>query len=56
MSRTPIAFASADISALARSLKEQLAALGETPSHVQMLNMLAKSAVYRNFQHLKAEA
>ena len=56
MSRTPIAFASADISALARSIKEQLAALGETPSHVQMLNMLAKSAGYRNFQHLKAEA
>ena len=56
MSRTQIAFASADISALARSLKEQLADLGETPSHVQMLNMLAKSAGYRNFQHLKAEA
>ena len=44
MSRTQIAFASADISALARSLKEQLTDLGETPSHVQMLNMLAKSA------------
>ena len=56
MSRTQIAFASADISALARSLKEQLTELGETPSHVQMLNMLAKSAGYRNFQHLKAEA
>ena len=56
MTRTQIAFASADISALARSLKEQLADLGETPSHVQMLNMLAKSAGYRNFQHLKAEA
>jgi hypothetical protein len=56
MSRTQIAFASTDISALARSLKEQLTTLGETPSHVQMLNMLAKSAGYRNFQHLKAEA
>ena len=56
MSRTQIAFASADISALARSLKEQLTSIGETPSHVQMLNMLAKSAGYRNFQHLKAEA
>lgn len=56
MSRTQIAFASADISALARSLKEQLTTLGEAPSHVQMLNILAKSAGYRNFQHLKAEA
>lgn len=56
MSRIPIAFQSADISALARSLKEQLGALAETPSHVQLLNMLAKSAGYRNFQHMKAEA
>jgi hypothetical protein len=56
MSRIPIAFQSADISALARSLKEQLTALGEVPSHVALLNMLAKSAGYRNFQHMKAEA
>ena len=56
MSRIPIAFASADISALARSLKEQLTALGETPSHVQLLNMLARAAGFRNFQHMKAEA
>lgn len=56
MSRSQIAFASTDISALARSLRAQLAALGETPSHVQMLNMLAKAAGYRNFQHLRAGA
>jgi hypothetical protein len=56
MTRTQIAFASADISALARSLREQLIALGESPSHVQLLNMLAKAGGYRNFQHLKAEA
>lgn len=56
MPRTQIAFASADISALARSLREQLIALGEMPSHVAMLNMLAKAGGYRNFQHLKAEA
>jgi hypothetical protein len=56
MSRIPIAFESADISALARSLRDQLHALAETPSHVQLLNMLAKSAGYRNFQHMKAEA
>ena len=56
MPRTQIAFASADISALARSLREQLTGLGELPSHVAMLNMLAKAGGYRNFQHLKAEA
>lgn len=54
MTRTPIAFASADISALARSLREQLMSLGELPSHVAILNMLAKAGGYRNFQHLKA--
>ena len=29
---------------------EQLTALGEMPSHVAMLNMLARAAGYRNFQ------
>ena len=56
MTRIQIAFASPDIAVLARSLREQLIALAETPSHVQLLNMLAKSAGYRNFQHLKAAA
>ena len=56
MPRTAIAFASADVSALARSLREQLTAHRELPSHVQLLNMLAKANGYRNFQHLKAEA
>jgi hypothetical protein len=56
MPKTLIAFASADMSALARSLREQLTALGETPSHVQLLNMLAKANGFRNFQHMKAEA
>lgn len=54
MPRTAIAFASADMSALARSLREQLTAHRETPSHVQLLNMLAKANGYRNFQHMKA--
>ena len=56
MPKTLIAFASADMSALARSLRDQLVALGEIPSHVQLLNMLAKANGFRNFQHLKAEA
>lgn len=56
MSRIAIAYASADVSALARSLREQIEKLGETPSHVELLNMLARAAGYRNFQHLKGEA
>jgi hypothetical protein len=44
------------MSALARTLREQLIALGELPSHLQLLNMLAKAAGYRNFQHLRSAA
>ena len=56
MSRIPIAYTSADVSALARSLREQIVKLGETPSHVELLNMLARAAGYRNFQHLRIGA
>lgn len=44
----------ADLSAFAKSLREQLAKLDEKPSHVDMLNMLARSAGFRNYQHFKA--
>ncbi|MCP8883717.1 DUF2087 domain-containing protein [Devosia sp. XJ19-1] len=43
-----------DLSAFAKGLREQIAALVETPSHVDMLNMLARSAGFRNYQHFKA--
>jgi hypothetical protein len=56
MPRTPIAYAAPDLSALARSLRDQLTRLGETPSHVQMLNMLARATGHANFQVLRARA
>jgi hypothetical protein len=56
VSRTPIAFVSPDISALAKSLRTQLAGRDGLPGHVEILNMLARSTGHRNFQHLRAES
>ena len=55
MPRTFLPFAVDDISALARSLRLQLAARTGTPGHVEMLNMLARAAGARNFQQLRAQ-
>lgn len=55
MSRTLLPLYTADISAFARSLHGQLADCQRTPSHVELLNMLARSAGCRNFQHLRAQ-
>jgi len=54
MPRTLLPFAVDDISALARSLRDQLAARTEPPGHVEMLNMLARGAGDRNFQQFRA--
>ncbi|MCW2245674.1 hypothetical protein M2352_001265 [Azospirillum fermentarium] len=56
MTRTPLPYRTDDISALARSLRIQLAGRSETPSHVELLNMLAKAAGHRNFQHFRSLA
>jgi len=44
------------MSALARSLRDQWMALDETPGHVEVLNMLARAAGFRNLQHFRAQA
>lgn len=56
MPRTLLPFAVDDISALAKSLRGQLAARSGPPGHVEMLNMLARAAGCRNFQHFRAQA
>lgn len=56
MSRTAIPFSVPDISALARILREQLDGCDHPPSHVEWLNLLARSAGFRNFQSLRAHA
>jgi hypothetical protein len=55
MSRTLLPFHSDDISALARSLKGQLANCQSQPSHLELLNMLVRANGYRNFQHYRAQ-
>jgi hypothetical protein len=55
MTRTVFPFTAKDVSALARSLRRELEACESTPSHLQLLNMLSRSAGYRNFQHFRAQ-
>ncbi len=55
MSRDLLPFHSNDISALARSLKAQFANCELQPSHLEILNMLARANGYRNFQHYRAQ-
>lgn len=54
MSKQLIAFAHPDLSALAKSLRSQLAALDHKPTHVEMLNLLARASGHANFQSLRA--
>lgn len=56
MPREAIPFATDDISTLAKSLRDQLAGKAEPPGHVELLNMLARAAGARNFQHYRASA
>jgi len=55
MTRTAFPFYAQDISALARSLHRQLDSCEQTPGHVELLNMLARAAGSRNFQHFRAQ-
>lgn len=56
-SRAPsIPFTAPSISALAKSLCEHIAAAEAAPSHVQMLNWLARGAGHRNYQAFRAAA
>jgi hypothetical protein len=56
MPRSQLAYQVADVSAAARSLHQQLRKLERLPSHLELLNMLARAAGYRNFQHFRGGA
>lgn len=60
MTRLAFPYVADDISALARFLKGELSSRAEPPgappTHVELLNMLARAAGHRNFQHFRAEA
>jgi hypothetical protein len=55
MRKDPLPFSASDISALAKSLSREIRALPEPPGHVQMLNVLARAAGYKNYQAMKAQ-
>lgn len=54
MSKDPIPLHAPDISQYARALMRQFDSGSYPPSHLTMLNMLAKSGGFRNYQHLRA--
>lgn len=52
MPKTPLPLRADDLTTFARTLSEQL---GETsPSHLALMNMLARAAGYQNVQHMRA--
>lgn len=53
MSRVALSLEIPDLSGFARSLREQLGKFPEPPGHVEMLNLLCRSAGFRNYQHCK---
>jgi hypothetical protein len=55
MSRMHLPYVASDISELARHLRAELRELARPPSHVEMLNLLARAAGFRNYQHLRAD-
>ncbi len=56
MSREAFPFSVDDISALAKAVRGNLVDAEATPGHVEMLNILARAAGCRNFQHFRANA
>jgi Uncharacterized protein conserved in bacteria (DUF2087). len=51
---TSIPLRTPDLSGFARALSKQLATREAPPSHLELLNMLARAAGFRNHQHLRA--
>ncbi len=56
MSRMHLPFVASDISELTRHLRAELRDIKRPPSHVELLNMLARAVGFRNFQHYRADA
>jgi hypothetical protein len=56
MSKTQIPLRVSDMSLFAKSLRTQLSEHESVPSHLTLLNMLARAAGHGNFQSLRANA
>lgn len=56
MTRTTLPYSAPDLSALARHLAREIEDAAEPPGHLALMNMLARGAGFRNFQHFRASA
>ncbi len=56
MTRTALSLHIPDLSAMARHLEKQIAGADSPPGHLALMNMLARAAGFRNFQHFRASA
>lgn len=56
MPKEYIPFACPDISRLAKSIKKEIDKSEKKPSHVEILNILARESGFRNFQQMRAQA
>lgn len=56
MTRTAVPLRVDDLSPFAKTLRHSLAQHEGVPSHVELLNLLAKAAGFANYQHLRANA
>ena len=56
MSRTAVPLRVDDLSPFAKTLRQGLSGHEGVPSHVELLNLLARAAGFANYQHLRADA
>jgi hypothetical protein len=56
MSRTAVPLRVDDLSPFAKTLRHSLSQHEGVPSHVELLNLIAKAAGFANYQHLRADA
>lgn len=56
MPRTAIPLEVADLSPFAKTLRQSLSQHDGVPSHVELLNLIARAAGFANYQHLRADA
>lgn len=54
MSNDPVSLSTPDISRFARSVSKQLKDHDGAPSHLSLMNILARASGFKNYQHLKA--
>jgi len=56
MTRTAVPLRVDDLSPFAKTLRQSLTQHEGVPSHLELLNLLAKAAGFQNYQHLRSDA